>query len=109
MALFALIYHYSEDVELVAQHRPEHRRYLADLHESGQLLLAGPLGQPGPPRGLLVLDVESEAEVRAIAQGDPFTARGVIVDQTIGEWTVSFGSSRLAGANDGSRAGTGAP
>jgi uncharacterized protein len=102
VALFALIYHYSEDAQLVAEHRPEHRRYLTGLHESGQLLMAGPLGDPGPPRGLLVLDVDTDADVRAIAEADPFTARGVIVDHTIGAWTVSFGSGRLATTADGS-------
>lgn len=102
MALFALIYHYSEDGELVATHRPEHREYLAGLAEDGRLVVAGPLGEPGPPRGLLVLDVASEAEVREIAAADPFTARGVIVEHSIGAWTLSFGASRLRPGAGGS-------
>ncbi|VXC25960.1 YciI family protein [Nocardioides sp. AX2bis] len=95
MALFALIYHYSEDADLVAAHRPEHRAYLADLFDREVLLVAGPLGEPGPPRGLLVLDVESEADVRAIAHADPFTTRGVILEHSIGAWALSFGANRL--------------
>lgn len=102
MALFALIYEYIEDADLVAAHRPEHRAYLAGLFEAGQLLVAGPLGAPGTPRGLLVLDVEREADVLAIAQADPFTARGVIVDHSIGAWTLSFGAPRLSTVNGGS-------
>lgn len=95
MALFALIYHYSDDAALVAAHRPEHRGYLAGLYERGELLAAGPLGEPGPPRGLLLLDVESAADAERIAQADPFAARGAISEHSIGAWTPSFGASRL--------------
>ena len=96
MSLFALVYSYTDDVDLVATHRPEHRAYLQGLFDKGQLLVAGPLGRPGPARGLLVLDVDSEDDVRRIAEVDPFTAHDVVIDYSVGSWTLSFGAERLA-------------
>jgi hypothetical protein len=95
MALFALTYHYCDDVDLVAAHRPEHRAYLAELFDRGELLVAGPLGEPGRPRGLLVLDVDSADEVHKVAAADPFMGREVITEYEVGVWTVSFGAERL--------------
>lgn len=95
MALFALIYSYIDDAEVVAAHRPEHRAYLRTLADEGELVIAGPLGEPGPARGLLVFDVDSADRVEEIAEGDPFHARGVIVDRTVQSWTVSIGADRL--------------
>lgn len=95
MALYALLYHYTDDQDLVATHRPAHRQYLKGLFERGDLVVAGPLGEPGPPRGLLVLDVESVHQVKRIAEADPFSEHDVIEDYTIGNWSLSFGADRL--------------
>jgi len=95
MALFALIYRYIDDPDTVSQHRPAHRAYLKSLSEGGELLVAGPLGDPGPAGGLLVLDVESAERVQQIAEDDPFHAQGVVTDRTIQEWTLSIGADRF--------------
>jgi uncharacterized protein len=67
MPLFALVYRYIANTELVAEHRPEHRAYLRKLADAGELVLAGHLGEPGPPSGLLIFDVESIARVEELA------------------------------------------
>jgi uncharacterized protein YciI len=95
MAFFALTYQYTDDAELVTTHRPDHRQYLSSLFERGELLAAGPLGEPGPPGGLLIVDVESAEHVRRLAEADPFSAQGVIVDVGIASWTLSFGADRF--------------
>ena len=95
MALFALIYRYIDDPDAVSQHRPEHRAYLRSLSEGGELLVAGPLGDPGPPGGLLVLDVESAERVQQIAEDDPFHAHGVVAERTVQQWTLSIGADRF--------------
>lgn len=95
MALYALQYRYVDDAELVSTHRPEHRAYLRGLAEAGELLVAGPLGEPGPPGGLLVLDVSSAKRAEAIAQEDPFTARAAIASHSVQEWTISVGGDRI--------------
>lgn len=92
MALFALLYRYTDDTELVTTHRPEHREYLRSLADKGELVVAGPLGEPGPAGGLLVFDVDSAQRVQDIADADPFQRFGVVVEQTIQSWTLSIGA-----------------
>lgn len=95
MALFTLVYRYTEDADRVTQHRPEHRAYLRSLAEQGHLLLAGPLGEAGPPGGLLVFEAESSEQVRGFADGDPFHRHGVIVETTVRSWTLSIGGDLI--------------
>ncbi|MDI9977205.1 YciI family protein [Rhodococcus sp. IEGM 1307] len=95
MPLFALTYHYIDDSTLVSEHRPEHRAYLRQLADAGELVLAGPLGEPGPPSGLLILDVESVARVEELADNDPFHAHGIVKELSIQRWTLSIGEERL--------------
>jgi uncharacterized protein YciI len=95
MPLFALTYRYTTDTELVSAHRPEHRAYLRSLADAGQLLLAGPLGEPGPPGGLLIFAVESSARVEELADNDPFHLRGIVQERSIRPWTLSIGGQAL--------------
>lgn len=95
MPLFAIIYRYVDDNELISTHRPEHRRYLRGLADDGELILAGPFGGPGPAGGLLVLDVDSQSRAAEIADNDPFYLRKVIEDRSVRSWTLSIASDRL--------------
>jgi len=95
MPHFVLVYRYIDDADLVAKHRPEHRAYLRQLADAGELVLAGPLGEPGPPSGLLIFDVESVARVEELADNDPFKARGVIEERSVRPWTLSIGGDQL--------------
>ncbi|MGW4336392.1 YciI family protein [Rhodococcus koreensis] len=95
MPLFVLTYRYIDNDALVTEHRPEHRAYLRHLADAGDLVLAGPLGEPGPPRGLLILDVESAARVDELADNDPFHLRGIIKERSVQQWTLSIGEDRL--------------
>lgn len=93
MTLFAVVYRYVDDDELITSHRPEHRKYLQSLAAAGELVVAGPLGEPGLPGGLLVLDVASLARAADIAHNDPFRRHGVIADQSVRSWTLSIGTN----------------
>ena len=95
MPLFALVYRYTDDADLVTKHRPEHRAYLRTLAESGELVLAGPLGYTGPARGNMILKVEYAARVEELADNDPFKARGVIKERSVRPWTLSIGEHRI--------------
>lgn len=95
MPLFALTYRYIDHADVVAEHRPEHRAYLRALADSGELLLAGPLGEPGAPGGLLILDVEGLARVEELADNDPFHTRGIIEHRSVRPWVLSIGQDRL--------------
>lgn len=91
MPLFALVYQYVEDSDFVALHRPAHRAYLRQLCDAGELVLAGPLGDPGTPSGLLIFDVMSAERVEALADDDPFQISGVIRERSVRSWALSIG------------------
>lgn len=101
MALFALLYRYVDDPALVASRRPEHRAYLQEVYDRGNIVVAGPLGAPGPPGALVILDVDSADDAHAIADADPFTVTGVVAERSVHEWTLPFGADRLITALDG--------
>lgn len=92
MPHFALVYTYTDDTDHVTAHRPAHRAYLDTLLASGELVVAGPLGAPGPAGGLLVFDVPSAERVAELADKDPFQTEGVVVERRINDWTVVFGA-----------------
>jgi uncharacterized protein YciI len=95
MPLFALVYRYIDDADVVAKHRPEHRAYLRELARAGELVLGGPLGEPEPPGGLLIVDAECAARVEELSDNDPFHTRGIVKERSIQRWTLSFGEDRL--------------
>jgi uncharacterized protein YciI len=65
---------FTRDEEDVLQ--DAHLAHLADLHEAGYLLAAGPLFDGGTPlRGLAILNVGVE-DARALKEGDPAVRAG---------------------------------
>ena len=56
----------------------EHYDYLVRLRDEGQLVVAGPSIVAGDSIGIGVLDVEDEAEVRAIVGADPAVVSGAM-------------------------------
>ncbi|MGW0039874.1 YciI family protein [Gordonia sp. NPDC003376] len=95
MSLFVLTYRYIDDAERVARVRPEHRAHLRELSDAGELVLAGPLGAPGPLGGLLIFDVDSAARVVELSDEDPFHMHGIVQERTVQPWTLSIGSEIL--------------
>lgn len=53
-----------------------HADYLHGKLAEGTMILAGPVADPAGPWGLLILRVGSEAEARAITEGDPVSSSG---------------------------------
>lgn len=91
MALFAVTYRYVQDAALLDRVRPEHRAFLADLHESGTLIASGPFvgGEPG---ALLLLQGEHVGSIETVLEADPFRREGAIDVREIREWNVVIGS-----------------
>ncbi|RJP32909.1 MAG: hypothetical protein C4547_12985 [Phycisphaerales bacterium] len=54
---------------------PDHVAYMDDLHRRGALIAGGPF-QDGRG-GMVIIEAGDAAAARAIAQADPFIARGV--------------------------------
>ena len=83
-----LFYDYVEDI---LERRPPHREaHLARIGEwigDAGLLSAGPVGDP-PTGALFVFGDIPAAEVQAFAEGDPYTAAGLVTAWRIAPWTV---------------------
>ena len=61
-----------EEKELMGRHAD----YLRGKLREGSMIVAGPVADPAGPWGLLILRVGSEAEARAVIDGDPVSRPG---------------------------------
>jgi uncharacterized protein YciI len=83
-----LLYDYVEDiVERRAPYRQEHLERIAAGRDAGQIVMAGPLGDP--PRGAAILfrGVEEEA-VEEFAREDPYVRAGLVPARHVARWFV---------------------
>lgn len=79
------------DGEAWNTHVLEHVQYLQSLIADGRLLASGPLKGTPLRAGFLIMKADSEAEVRAMVDDDPFTREGLIHSLTIEAWDPLFG------------------
>lgn len=89
MAVFAVQYVYTDDVEQVNAIRPIHREWLQHLLEQGDLLASGPMVDY--PAALLIFKSESHEAMSRLLDQDPFEIAGVIVEREVREWNPVFG------------------
>lgn len=76
---------------------PAHLEYMIALEKRGVVFASGPLADAGRAphgEGLTILRVDSAAEARAIAQGDPFFVNGLRSFE-LKEWTMMEGMLAL--------------
>lgn len=85
MSFFVLEYRYA-DLDARARIRPDHLAYMKSLHESGTVVLAGPVGDGSG--AMVVLQAGSEDEAAQVVKNDPYTAAGVGVDHVLRPWNV---------------------
>ncbi len=62
-----------EDVEKI---QTAHLSYLESLYKKGVLLIAGPMGDDGDLRGIVVLKVKTMEEAQALIDADPAVKSG---------------------------------
>lgn len=98
MAIFAVLYRYSDDVAARDAHRPEHREFLSRCEG---LLLSGPLTEPAG--ALLLVAADSAQQVQQRLDADPFRREGVIAEREVRAYDPVLGE--LAGAVAAHRAG----
>lgn len=95
MAHFAVTYRYADDPDALDRVRPEHRAFLRGLHEQGDLLASGPVGdQPGeqaPIDALLVMQAADQSAIAALLDQDPFVAAGLVRQRVIAPWNPVIG------------------
>ena len=89
MSIFAVNYHYAADSDALAEVRPIHREWLANLYEQGDLLASGPLVDN--PGALLIFKSESVEALSALLDNDPFDIAGFIGERVITEWNPIYG------------------
>jgi len=70
--------------------REEHLRRVREAYGSGELFMAGPVGDP-PGDALLIFRGESHAAAEAFANEDPYVVQGLVVRWQVRPWTVVVG------------------
>jgi uncharacterized protein YciI len=69
----------SQDTATAAEIQKGHLAYMETLHAQGKLPVAGPFGDDGPARGIVVYRVKDVAEAKALAADDPAVKAGRLV------------------------------
>ncbi len=95
MPIYAVTYRYADQPEVIAEHRPAHREYIASLLGEGGLIASGRTEGGETPSALLLFQAESVAEVEKVLDPDPFWTLGLIEKREIVEWILSSGSLGL--------------
>jgi uncharacterized protein YciI len=86
--LYVLTYDYVENVvERRAPHRAAHLDYAGRWRDEGRIVMAGAVGDP-PHGALFVFRVDDRAAVEAFADGDPYTAAGIVTGRDVQPWNV---------------------
>jgi hypothetical protein len=65
----------------------EHARFVDDLFERGVVMLAGPFAPDGTG-ALVILNVETVDEARAIYADDPWAHHQILLTAEAKEWTI---------------------
>jgi uncharacterized protein YciI len=89
MPIFVVDYQYGAPANQLDEIRPIHRAWVAELHQQGVLLAAGPM--VANPEALLIFKAESAAELSALLDHDPFDIAGFIESRSIKQWNQVFG------------------
>lgn len=91
MALYAITYTYSDDVEAVTAAKPEHRAHLRSLNEQGILIASGPLEGEGPADALIVVNADDAEGAAALSDADPIYIAGLVTERHVQLWNVVIG------------------
>ncbi len=83
---FAATIDYTSDKARITEFRPLHREYQEELRKHAKLVIAGPFTDDSG--ALIVYNADSQAEVEAIIQADPFYKHGIFQSWVIREWKV---------------------
>ncbi len=82
----------SQDSATKAQIQKGHLENIDRLYYEGKIKVAGPFGEPGEWRGILIFDAESKEEVEKLLQTDPAVAAGRLAYEIKPWYTAPIGS-----------------
>jgi uncharacterized protein YciI len=86
--MYLMISTYRAPLEQVDQAREDHQRYLDELEHRGLVVSAG--RQDPPIGGMILFNVDSEDEARALIADDPYVTRGLAEYDAMG-WKPTRG------------------
>jgi uncharacterized protein YciI len=86
--MYLMISTYLRPLDEVDAAREDHMSYLADLERRGLVVSAG--RQDPPAGGVILFDVDTEAEANALIARDPYVQRGLATYEATG-WKPSRG------------------
>ena len=72
----------------IAEVRPVHREYLAELKAQGKLFASGPFEDDSG--ALIIYEADSMEDAEALLEADPFRAAGVFQTWTMKPWRQVF-------------------
>ena len=90
MAWFTVETTYVDDAAKLADSRPRHRAYLADLVDKRKVGAAGPWADDSA--GFAIYQVADRAELDKLLADDPYTIDGVAANRVVNEWKLVLGS-----------------
>ena len=90
---FAAVIAYDPQDSRLAEVRPPHRKYLAELLEKNLLVISGPFTEGGG--ALIVYETATKEEAETLLRADPFTTSGVFTSWTIRPWNPIFFNNGL--------------
>lgn len=91
MTVFAVEYRYDASTASRRDEvRPDHRGWLADISEKGQLLVSGPYEDGSG--ALLLFKADDADALRDLLAQDPFAVEGLLAETNAVAWTPVSGS-----------------
>ncbi|CAB1039715.1 hypothetical protein FRC0546_01352 [Corynebacterium diphtheriae] len=88
MTTYAFLYEYDPSSPKIAENRPRHREFCAELKNDGVLIGSGPFID-GNGGALLVISLPESATIddaQALMDKDPFYSEGAISKRTVHTW-----------------------
>lgn len=88
MTIYAFLYEYDPSSPKIAEHRPRHREFCAELKNDGILIGSGPFID-GNGGALLIISLPESATIddaQALMDKDPFYSEGAISKRTVHTW-----------------------
>lgn len=93
MTVFAVEYVYDPArTDDIATLRPQHREFIARLHEEGTVLASGPWQDNATPGALLIVTGQDVDAVQRLLDEDPFHQAHVISQRTLRPWNPVIGA-----------------
>lgn len=98
MNYYALIYETVDDyVARRAEFREMHLHFAREVHDRGDLVLAGAFDDP-VDRALLIFRVSDKSKVEEFAREDPYVVNGLVKKWEVRPWKVVVGQEQHASA-----------